>query len=144
MPFGRVADFLAEVLPLAAKPPASTIRNRTLRVGKRLMRSADARSGPPTSDDPVVVGLDGGYVRNRHPRPERTFEVIAGQIRSADAKATRFAFVRAGSGAGATAITQALREHGVRQDTRITVLSDGDAGLRAIQRATMPQVSTTH
>ena len=35
-------------------------------------------------------------------------------------------------------MTQALREHGVRPDTHVTVLSDGDAGLRAIQRAAMP------
>jgi hypothetical protein len=32
-----------------------------------------------------------------------------------------------------------LREHGVHPDTRVTVLSDGDAGLRAIQRAAAPE-----
>jgi hypothetical protein len=48
---------------------------------------------------------------------------------------TRFAFVRQASAAGAATITQALREHGVNQDRRVTVLSDGDAGLRAMQRA---------
>jgi hypothetical protein len=138
MPFGKVADFLDEVLPLATKSHASTVRNRTLRVGKRLLRSPDTRSCPPTSGEHLVIGLDGAYVRNRHPRPERTFEVVAGQIRGAGAKATRFAFVRRGSQAGAATITQALREHGVNQDARITVLSDGDAGLRAIQRAAVP------
>ena len=60
------------------------------------------------------------------------------QIRGAGAKARRFAFVRKGSQAGAATISQGLREHGVNQDTRITVLSDGDAGLRAIQRAAVP------
>jgi hypothetical protein len=141
MPFGKVADFLGEVLPLATKSHASTVRNRTLRVGKRLLRSRDARDArarPPTADEHLVIGLDGGYVRNRHPRPERTFEVVAGQIRGAGAKATRFAFVRKGSLAGAATITQALREHGVNPNTRITVLSDGDAGLRAIQRTAAP------
>lgn len=137
MPFGKVADFLGEVLPLSTQPHASTVRNRTLRVGKRLLRSQDARARPPT-DEHVVIGLDGRYVRNRHPRPERTFEVVAGQIRGADTKATRFAYVREGSPAGAATIGQALREHGANQDTRITVLSDGDAGLRAIQRAAAP------
>ena len=40
---------------------------------------------------------------------------------------------------GAATITQALREHGVHPDTPVTVLSDGDAGLRAIQRAAAPE-----
>ena len=103
-----------------------------------LMRTAKARSGPPTSDDVVVVGLDGGYVRNRHQRPTRTFEVVAGQIRTGRTKVTRFAFVRVGRGAGAEAMTQALHDHGVSPGVHVTVLTDGDPGLRAIQRATMP------
>jgi hypothetical protein len=140
MPFGKVADFLGEVLPLSTTSHASTVRNRTVRVGKRLLRSraAPARQ-PTTSGEHVVIGLDGGYVRSRHPRPARTFEVVVGQIRGAGDTATRFAFVRRGSAAGAATITQALREHGVNHDTRVTVLSDGDAGLRAIQRAAAPE-----
>jgi hypothetical protein len=140
MPFGKVADFLGEVLPLSTTFHASTVRNRTLRVGKRLLSSAAAPARQPTtSGEPVVIGLDGAYVRNRHPRPARTFEVVVGQIRGAGAPATRFAFVRQGRAAGATTITQALRAHGVHQDTRITVLADGDAGWRAIQRAAAPE-----
>jgi hypothetical protein len=87
----------------------------------------------------VVLGLDGAYVRDRHPRPARTFEVVVGQVRSAGDAPTRFAFVRQGSAAGAATITQALREHGVSPDKRVTVLSDGDAGLRAMQRAAAPE-----
>jgi len=51
----------------------------------------------------------------------------------------RFAFVRQGSAAGPATITQALGEPGVNQEKRIAVLSDGDAGLRAIQRAAAPE-----
>jgi hypothetical protein len=123
MPFGRVAGFLAEVFPLAAKPSASTIRNRTLGVGKRFIRTANARSGRPTGDDQVVMGLDGGYVRNRHLRPARTFELVAGQIRSAGTNVTRFAFVRDGKWAGSDAMTQALREHGVKARMWVRVSS---------------------
>jgi hypothetical protein len=101
-------------------------------------KAAPARQ-PTASGEPVVIGLDGAYVRDRHPRPARTFEVVVGQIRDTDEKATRFAFVRRGSTAGAATITQALREHGVHPDTPVTVLSDGDAGLRAIQRAAAPE-----
>ena len=140
MPFGKVAAFLGEVLPLATTTHASTVRNRTVRVGKRLLhvRAAPIRQ-PTPSGDHVVLGLDGAYVRDRHPRPARTFEVVVGQVRGAGEAPTRFAFVRQGSTAGAATIAQTLRAHGVHADTRVTALSDGDAGLRAMQRAAAPE-----
>jgi hypothetical protein len=140
MPFGKVADFLGEVLPLSTTPHASTVRNRTVRVGKRLLRARAAPAGQSiTSGKDVILGLDGAYVRDRHPRPARTFEVVVGQVRSAGDAPTRFAFVRQGTAAGAATVTQALREHGVSPVTHVTVLSDGDAGLRAMQRAAAPE-----
>jgi hypothetical protein len=84
------------------------------------------------------VGLDGGYVKNQQPRPERTFEVIAGKVLGEDEQTTRFAFVRKGSTSGGAVIAQLLRQHGMGPNTRVTVLSDGEAGLRAIQRAAAP------
>jgi hypothetical protein len=39
MPFRTVAAFLREVLPLSSKAHASTVRNRMVRVGKRLLLS---------------------------------------------------------------------------------------------------------
>ena len=36
LPFRKTADFLAELLPLSAQATASTVRNRTMKVGKRL------------------------------------------------------------------------------------------------------------
>jgi hypothetical protein len=45
---------------------------------------------------PVVVGLDGGYVRSRHQQEERHFEVIAGKVIDADGIQHRFAFARNG------------------------------------------------
>jgi hypothetical protein len=40
LPFGKVADFFGELLPTSAKAAVSTIRNRTMKVGKRLEKSA--------------------------------------------------------------------------------------------------------
>jgi hypothetical protein len=45
---------------------------------------------------PVVVGLDGGYVRSRHRQEERHFEVIAGKVIDVDGIQHRFAFARNG------------------------------------------------
>ena len=81
LPFGKVADFLGELLPLSAQATASTVRNRTMKVGRRLQKSAEVLATGSSSKacKELIVGLDGGYVRNRHQRPERNFEVVAGK-----------------------------------------------------------------
>jgi hypothetical protein len=138
--FRKAADFLGEFLPLSARATASTVRNRTMKVGKRLEKSAEALA-MPASNEPckeLVVGFDGGYVRNRHQRPERNFEVIAGKALDSDGQATRFAFVRSGGSEAVIAVGLALRHCGVNEATSITVLTDGDAGLRAIHQQIAP------
>ncbi len=47
LPYGKVADFLGELLPLSAKATASTVRNRTMRVGGLLHKSASAIGTKP-------------------------------------------------------------------------------------------------
>jgi uncharacterized C2H2 Zn-finger protein len=142
LPFGQAADFLSELLPVSAQTTVGTVRNRTMRVGKRLQRSAEAlveqSTGSPCAE--AVVGLDGGYVRARHQRPERNFEVVAGKVLDEDGNATRFAFVRDGGPEAMIAAGFALRQHGVNESTSLTVLTDGDAGLRAIHRRLAPHV----
>src|SRR4030095_15002400 len=86
---------------------------------------------------PVVVGLDGGYVRSRH-RPERHFEVVAGKVIDARGAQHRFAFARNGEVTASEAFRQALVAAGVRTDTPATVLCDGDAGLWRLQREALP------
>jgi hypothetical protein len=60
----------------------------------------------------VIVGLDGGYVRIRHRRPERNFEVIAGKVIHASGAQHRFAFPR--NGGAADDFARALARAGVR------------------------------
>src|ERR1035441_6890199 len=140
LPFRKAADFLGEFLPLSARATASTIRNRTMKVGKRLERSAEtlvAASVEPSKE--LVVGFDGAYVRNRHRRPERNFEIVAGKALDRDGQATRFAFVRNGGSEAVSAVGLALRRCGVNEATSVTVLTDGDAGLRAIHQQVVPR-----
>jgi hypothetical protein len=56
-----------------------------------------------------------------------------------EGKATRFAFVRNGGSEAAKSASLALRRRGVNENTSVTVLTDGDAGLRAIHRQVAPQ-----
>jgi len=141
LPFGKVTDFLSELLPLSAQTTASTVRNRTMRVGKRLQKSADVLEVHLQGETcpEAVVGLDGAYVRARHSRPERNFEVIVGKVLDKTGRTTRFASVRNGSSETAEITRRALQQQGVDQSTKITVFTDGDAGLRTIQHRVAAQ-----
>ncbi len=94
MPFGKVAEFLGELLPTSAKTNAPSVRNRVMRVGRRLEKAAATAELPSAGlvVEGIVVGLGGGYVRARN-GPERNFEVVTGKVMAGE-KATRFAFVR--------------------------------------------------
>ena len=139
-PFGKVAALLSELLPISGAQNAGTVRNRILRVGQNVVplgptKNAELPAAP--ADGPVVVGLDGGYVRSRH-RPERHFEVVAGKVMDARGAQHRFAFARNGQATASEAFRQALVAAGVRADTPATVLCDGDAGLWRLQREVLP------
>ena len=76
------------------------MRNRTLRAGRtvaKLTPIGTQLAEPNAVTAAVTVGLDGGYVRSRHRRPERNFEIVAGKVIGADGEAPRFAFARNGA-----------------------------------------------
>ncbi len=141
MPFGKVASLLSELLPVGGAQNTGTARNRTLRVGQDVVHqhlSETAKRPVMQACSPVVVGLDGGYVRSRHRRDERHFEVVAGKVIHAGGAQHRFAFARNGQATASEAFRQALTAAGVRADTPATVLCDGDAGLWRLQREALP------
>jgi len=97
----------------------------------------------PETDDAVnsgiVIGLDGGYLRSRHRRPERNFEVIAGKVLHHDGSQHRFAFARNGNSENEFAA--AIANAGICPSSPATVLSDGDIGLWKLQRRVVPQAT---
>ena len=141
LPFGKAADLLGELLPLSAVTAVSTIRNRTMKVGRRLRKAADVLATAAAEDSckDLVIGLDGGYVKSRHPRPERNFEIVAGKVLDSQGNATRFAFARNGGADGANIARLALRKSGANETTSVAFLTDGDAGLRAIHQQVAPE-----
>ncbi len=141
VPFGKVAAFLSELLPMSGAQNTGTVRNRTLRVGTEIVQEhlvETAQQPAAQAAGPVVVGLDGGYVRSRHRRDERHFEVVAGKVIHADGAQHRFAFARNGQAIASEAFRQTLAAAGVHADTPATVLCDGDAGLWRLQREALP------
>ena len=142
-PFGKVADLLSELLPISGAQNAGTVRNRTMRAGEAVVRPHAAKTAEAAAQPakPVVVGLDGGYVRSRHRQDERHFEVIAGKVIDAQGGQSRFAFARNSPTIASDAFRQALAVAGVTADTPATVLSDGDAGLWRLQRELLPNAT---
>jgi hypothetical protein len=115
-PFGNVAALLTELLPVSGARHASTARSRTLRVGMAVVQAhaAGLPRRPATQETgPVVIGLDGGYVRNRHRAEGRHFEVVAGKVIDASGAQHRFAFTRTGPAATTEAFRAALAAAGV-------------------------------
>ena len=139
VPFGKVADLLSELLPISGARNAGTVRNRTMRVGEAVVLPQVTTTAEPV--EPVVVGLDGGYVRSRHRRDERHFEVIAGKVIDAEGNQSRFAFARNSPTIASDAFRQALAVAGITADTPATVLSDSDAGLWRLQRELLPNAT---
>jgi len=140
-PFGKVADLLSELLPVSGAPNASAVRKRTMQAGKAVTQPHAAKMETAASAKPVIVGLDGGYVRSRHRQDERHFEVIAGKIIDAEGNPSRFAFARNSPAIASDAFNQALAAAGVTVETPATVLSDGDAGLWRLQREALPNAT---
>src|SRR5271163_1394624 len=144
VPFGKVADLLSELLSIRGAQNAGTVRNRTMQAGEAVVqphaaKTAEAATAQPAK--PVVIGLDGGYVRSRHRQDERHFEVIAGKVVDAQGRQSRFAFARNSPTIASGAFKQALAMAGVTADTPATVLCDGHAGLWRMLREALPNAT---
>ena len=90
LPYAAAAGLLSDVLPITSGANATTLREHTLRVAERVDAELDEERSCfidgcpadwarlPIPDGRIVVGLDGGYVRNWDDR-KTNFEVIVGQ-----------------------------------------------------------------
>jgi hypothetical protein len=137
--FGKVAALLSELLPISGAQNAGRVRNRTLRVGEDVVHPHPTKTTQPA--EPIVIGLDGGYVRSRHRQEERHFEVVAGKVIDAHGLPSRFAFARNSPAIASDAFKRALAAVGVKADTRATVRCDGDAGLWRLQQEALPKAT---
>src|SRR5688572_185238 len=91
--YGMTADLLKDVLPIGSTADASTICRHLHKVATR--HDADLGNeqpcgldggpgkGQPLPQAAVIVGIDGGYVRNWHDK-KHNFEVVVGKSMAAD------------------------------------------------------------
>src|SRR4051795_2045801 len=102
--FGLTAALLKDVLPVADTTNPETVRCHLHKVADRqdadlgsepasLVESGPAADQAPVPREAVIVGIDGGYLRNWHDK-KRNFEVIVGKSIAEDRDNRYFGLVR--------------------------------------------------
>ena len=143
VPYAAAAELLADVLPIATGANATTVRQHVLRVAKRLeaelpadkctfMTGASADwADLPIPAGRVVVGLDGGYVRDWDER-KTNFEVIVGRSMPEEGPSRYLGFVHGHDRKPKRRLIDLLESQGVQANQDITFLTDGGKEIIAL------------
>jgi hypothetical protein len=151
MSYGLTLEILRDVFPIGDALGKEAIRNNVVRVARRL----DAELGdepaavqneiiveapPPTITVPLMVGIDGGYVRGRagKGRKDGCFEVIVGKSVPAEGDAKCFGFVQRIEEKPKRRLRDVLDAQGFQEHQPIIFLSDGADTVRNLQRDMSP------
>ena len=141
--FGMTAALLKDVLPVAGTTNPETVRQHLHKVAAR--QDADlgtsepglrddgpaAGQASPIPREAVIVGIDGGYLRNWHDKRKK-FEVIVGKSMAEDRDDRYFGLVRSQDAAPKRRLCEVLRRQGLPADQPVTVLTDGGDSVRAL------------
>jgi hypothetical protein len=150
--YGMTARVLKDFLPVDETLNATTVQNHTLGVAQRC--EAELGEEPVIVDDrcpkndslasrleePVSVGLDGGYVRDWEQK-QRHFEVIVGKSIPADQPAKCFGFVQTYDTNPTQRLSALLQSQGVQDTQPLTFLSDGGETVRHLPGQLHPQAT---
>lgn len=157
MSYGLTASLLQDVLPIDEPLHAVTIRNHAFKVAERLEQALGdeqfafvetcqaQRDELPTPDGPLVVGIDGGYVRGA--RKQGNFEIITGKSIRAfrrddedeQASSRCFAFVQTYDKKPKRRLFELLKAQGMQENQQITFLSDGGDDVRNLPLYLSPE-----
>lgn len=143
MSYGMTADLLKDVLPIGSTANVSTIRNHLHRVAER----QEAELGDeqacfitgcpaewkdlPVPEGPIVVGIDGGYVRNWDDK-QTSFEVIVGKSVPEDRNDRYFGFVQTLDDKPRRRLFNILQDQGLQMNQDIVFLTDGGDDVREL------------
>ena len=151
--FETTAGLLKDVLPVGATLNAETVRNHLHQVANRMEEElGDERVGfiegaprdhaaLPPPEGPIVVGIDGGYVRSRERDPDgrlTNFEVLVGKSMAEDRDNRYFGLVRSLDEKPNRRLHEVLKEQGLQVNQEITFLNDGEDCIRSMAEFMSP------
>jgi hypothetical protein len=157
IPFAKVADLLAEVLPIGNSANHESVRIHLHTTAERIEQelgrerqlneyegSEDDWEQQPIPDGPITVGIDGGYVRAAH--RQGCFEVIAGKsvvaFRREDAtevpSAKCFGFVQTYDEKPRRRLWELMKSQGMQENQQVVFMSDGGEDVRRVQQYLHP------
>lgn len=151
MSYGLTLEILRDVFPIGDALGKEAIRNNVARVARRLdtelgdepaavQNEIVVVEAPLPITAPLVVGIDGGYVRGRAGDGSRDgcFEVIVGKSVPAEGDAKCFGFVQRIEEKPKRRLRDVLDAQGYHEHQPIVFLSDGADTVRNLQRDMSP------
>lgn len=149
IPYAAPAALLTDILPITSGTNATTLREHALHVAER----AEAELGEerpcfidgcpaewqklPIPEGRIVVGLDGGYVRNWEDR-KTNFEVIVGRSLPEDCDARYVGLVHGYDPKPKRRLFDLLKSQGLQANQDVTFLTDGGEEVRALAELVTP------
>lgn len=144
MSYGLSVKFLEELLPIEGEISVTTVRNKLhvcaqrleseLGEEKRVYIEGTQRDWDnlPRPELPLVVGVDGGYVRfyDKKSSTKGNFEIIVGKSIKSDNTSKRFGGVYSYDPKPQRRLFEVLKSQGMQMNQQVTFLSDGDEKLR--------------
>jgi hypothetical protein len=138
LPYRVAAELLADLLPVSGGATHTTIRNQIFTVAEKITAQGSERGAAGKAEQParaLTLQLDHTYIRAAANEGSRHLQVLAGKIER-DRGGYRH---RSASLCDSSECPPIVREHveqlGYHPHTLLTVLTDGDEGLRNIARA---------
>lgn len=149
-PYAAAAGLLADILPIASGANAKTLRKHVLGVAERVEAELGEErpcfidgcpadwAALPIPEGRIVVGLDGGYVRNWDDR-KSNFEVIVGQSVPEDRDARYVGLVHGYDAKPKRRLFDVLNSQGLQANQDVTFLTDGGEEVRALTELVTPE-----
>ncbi len=150
MPYAAAADLLADVLPVASGANATTLRQHVLRVAERTEGELGKEqssfidgcpadwAGLPIPEGRIVVGLDGGYVRDWDDK-KANFELIVGRSMPDDRDPRYVGLVHGYDQKPKRRLFELLKAQGLQANQDVTFLTDGGEEVRSLTELVTPE-----
>jgi len=147
MSYGRTAELLSEVLPLEKRISTATLSGHVKAVATRMDGELDNEQSAfiegcpaewetlPEPGEPLVMGIDGGYVHAREGKNRKagSFEIIVGKSMEGELPSKRFGFVNDYDTKPKRRVYETLKAQGMQMNQQVIFLSDGGDDVRNLQ-----------